>query len=615
MNKKIRDTVLTAAAVMLWFLPAAAQVEVGEDVKLNLSGNLSFGYTGTTGDFTSSGHGLSIGGNSDLHGYYYNPQFLSFDIQPYYNRSQSNSTFQSITDSSGVTATANLFSGSHFPGSITYAHTSDSTGQFGIPGVTGLSTEGSGQSFTIAWGEAVPNLPTLNASFSLNGQDASVPGANTVSHSASRNFTLNSDYLLKGFRLHGFFTHMGTDGSFPGFLAGTPEQDSSVGSNSYGIQASHPIPLHGFWSAGVSRSTFGGDFWGGTVTGSNEGSNDMFSTGVTLNPMRTLGLGLNLLYQSNAFGAVQQQLLQAGGTLPAQIAASSADALSFNGSAYYTFLSHFGLTAQFNHQEQYFNGGSLGFTQYGGGIFMNYAHRLLGSLNFSVGANDTATQAGNSGASLYGNVNFARRVQGWDLGANFNYSQAVQSLVAVYTTSLYGYGASARRRFGNRMYWTNYFNASHSGMAQTAGSSSHAESFSTSITYRRYTLVGLFSQSAGTAILTAQGLVPVPIGVPPSLLPGPVLYSGTSYGGGGSATLGRLSVSLNYLKATSDTTSVSIFSNNGTSLLTGRLGYRVRKLYLDAGFTRFGQSVSAAGVPPGIINSYYVGVSRWFKVF
>ncbi len=615
MSKILRGTVLTVAAVTLWFLPATAQVEVGEDVKMNLSGNMSFGYTGTTGDLLSAEHGVTIGGNGDLHGYYYSPQFLSFDIQPYYNRAQSNSSFQSITDSSGFNTVVNLFGGSHFPGSITYARTYDSTGQFGVPGVTGLTTEGSGQTFTIAWGVVVPNLPTVNASFSLNGEDITVPGATTDSHADSRNFTLNSDYLLKGFRLHGFFTHMGTDAAFPSFLAGVAEQNSSVGSNSYGIQALHPIPLHGFWNAAASRSTFGGTSDGGAISGSNDGANNTLSTGVTLNPAHSLGLGFNALYQSNAFAAVQQQILQAGGIVPTQIASDTTHVFSLNGSAYYTFLSHFGLTAQVNHQEQYFNGGSRGFTQYGGGFFTNYAHRLLGSLNFSVGANDTATQEGNSGASLYGNVNFSRRIQGWDLGANFNYSQAVQSMISVYTTSLYGYGASARHKFSNGIYWNSFFNASHSGLAQTAGSSSHAESYSTSITYRRYTVMGLYSQSAGSAILTGQGLVPIPIGIPPTLLTEPVLYEARSYGGGATATVGRLAVSLNYVRATSDTTAVTNASNNNTTLLTGRLGYRVRKLYFDAGFTHFGQSISLTGAPPGIINAYYVGVSRWFNVF
>ena len=37
-----------------------------------------------------------------LTGYYYNPNFISFNVDPYYNQSRSNSTFGSVTDASGV---------------------------------------------------------------------------------------------------------------------------------------------------------------------------------------------------------------------------------------------------------------------------------------------------------------------------------------------------------------------------------------------------------------------------------------------------------------------------------------------------------------------------------
>ena len=53
---------------------------------------------------------------AQLSGFYYNPKFLNFNVQPFYNRSQDNSSFQSVFSDSGVDASVNLFSGSHFPG-------------------------------------------------------------------------------------------------------------------------------------------------------------------------------------------------------------------------------------------------------------------------------------------------------------------------------------------------------------------------------------------------------------------------------------------------------------------------------------------------------------------
>jgi predicted CXXCH cytochrome family protein len=53
-----------------------------------------------------------------LAGSFYNPNFLSFKVEPFYNQSRANSDFQSITGASGVTASSSIFGGSEFPGSV-----------------------------------------------------------------------------------------------------------------------------------------------------------------------------------------------------------------------------------------------------------------------------------------------------------------------------------------------------------------------------------------------------------------------------------------------------------------------------------------------------------------
>jgi hypothetical protein len=244
----------------------------------------------------------------------------------------------------------------------------------------------------------------------------------------------------------------------------------------------------------------------------------------------------------------------------------------------------------------------------------SYAHNLLGSLTFSVGAMDTASQAGNSGASLYGNLSFSRKFFRWETGADVNYSQQVQTLGILYTTSVYGYGAAAKRKFGDRFYWSNSARETHSGLAQQAGTSSHSSSFSTSVTYRKYSGNVVFAQSGGSAILTSQGLVAVPTGVTLPFVTAPVLYNAQSFGGGTSVTIMRFSLTGSYSRATSDTTA-STFSSNSTTMWNGLIRCRMRKLSLNGGFTRFGQSVGAPGALPSVVNSYYFGISRWFNVF
>lgn len=608
-------TLVMLVMILLWFLPAQAQVEVGDNTKLNLSGDISTGYSGGSGDSGSS-HAMTLGGDATLHGYYYNPQFISFDFQPYFNRSQANSTFQSITNSSGLIGTVNFFSGSHFPGSVSYARTFDNTGQFGIPGVTGLNTQGSGQTVNISWNELVPDLPTLRASYTVTGNDVTVPGAEGTSRLGSHILNLNSDYTLYGFTLRGIYMNISNNSEFPQFLSSGPVSKVDGTSSAISGMISHKIPLRGYWSAQVSHTGFNSEYDSGTSTGSSDGTNTSLSTTVTVIPMRNLGVGISAEHETNLFGALQQQIIEAGGVNPLRTSDTSGSADAINGSATYTISRFVFLNGQFSHREQNFEGQNFAVTQYGGGISFNFARRLLGAFSFSVGANETATQLGNSGAGLYGTVNFSRKFNRWDVSSNFNYSQAVQTLLATYTTSMYGYGANVRRKFGEDMYWGTTFNGSHSGLQQVAGSTNHAESLSTYLNFRHTTLNAIYSESSGVSVLTAQGLISVPIGIPEPLLSNAVLYNAKSYGGGISTTLRRFVLSVSYAKANSQTGALdSSLSNNNSTLINARLRYRVRKLYLDSGYTRFEQGIGSTGLLPRVINSYYVGISRWFDVF
>src|SRR5579863_9156671 len=109
--------------------PVAAQVQLGQ-LSLNGNGTLAAGYTGDYGNATASDHGVTFGGSGTLSGSFYNPGFLSFNLQPFLNQSRENSNYQSISDSSGVNAGASIFGGSNFPGTVGYTRTFNSQGNF-----------------------------------------------------------------------------------------------------------------------------------------------------------------------------------------------------------------------------------------------------------------------------------------------------------------------------------------------------------------------------------------------------------------------------------------------------------------------------------------------------
>jgi len=603
--------------VLLIVLPAWGQVGVGDNVKLNLSGELSTGYTGTYSDSQTSSHSLDLGGSGTLHGFYYNPQFLSFDVQPYYNRSQANSAFQSITNSNGIVSSANIFGGSQYPGSVSFSRTSDATGQFGLPGVNGLDTNGSTRTFVINWAALPKGLPSLNVSYMLANNDASIYGTGSKTDSSSRNLNLHTNYLISGFQMNGFFTAQSNDLNVPSFLVNDFSQTASEvqsHNDSLGFMVSHQIPLRGYWTANVTRSSFGSDTVSSGFQGTGDGTSDAYNSSISVQPFKKFGVSFGLGYQDNVFGALQQQIAQAGGFIPLQGSNQESQALTLRGMADYQPFRYLRFYGQVNHTEEYLGSSTLGLTQYGGGVSTTYAGHLLGSLTFSVGALDNATQEGDSGAGMYGNIGYSRKFGRWEAGADANYSQQVQTLGSVYTTSVYGYGGTLKRKFGDHFYWTNSARETHSGLSQQAGTDSHSQSFLTTILFRKFSLNAVYSQSGGTAILTAQGLVAVPNGVPTTLISSPVLFGASSYGGGTSFTFKRLSLTANYSKALSETTAASA-SNNSTTMLNALLRCRMRKLYFQAGFTKFQQSVSAAGTQPSQLNSYFFGVSRWFNLF
>ena len=133
---------MAVGLVLLGVSRAVAQVAIGENISLNLNALIQAGYTADYGNFVTSDHGLTAGGSANLGGYYYSPSFLSFTVNPYYGQSRANSSSQSISDSSGVSASANIFSGSNYPGSISYNKSYNSSGIFGLPGFPNYTTHG-----------------------------------------------------------------------------------------------------------------------------------------------------------------------------------------------------------------------------------------------------------------------------------------------------------------------------------------------------------------------------------------------------------------------------------------------------------------------------------------
>ncbi len=593
---------------------ASAQQKVGDEVRIKAGGLFTAGYQGNYGDGgeIQNSHGLDFGFNGDINGSYHNPNFLSFDIVPYFNQSRADSNYQSLTGASGVTATANLFTGSNFPGSISYRNDYNSTGTFGLNGQPNFTTHGHGQGFGVGWSALLPGLPTLSASYSQGSGSGTVYGTDQQSGSDTKLFNVRSTYAVEGFRMNGYFDHNTLHSVLPEFLAGAQESVSDTSGHDFGFGANRNLPLNGSFYANYSRSEASTDFLGAQDSTSSY-TTSTETAGATFHPLQKLSLTTNESYTDNLSGYLSQNLISNGIVQQPLNLGTGSNSLTVGGGATYQFTNSLSGQAQATYYDQrYFDKTYTG-TYISGTVY--YARRLWDLFSFSGGVVESSDGQGNNSVGLIGNINYFHRIKGWETSGSFSYAQNVQSILITYTTSYYNYDARLHRRLGHGVAWVGAFSGSRSGLTNQPGSENHSESYSSSFSSRRFTVTGNYTKSSGESILTNNGLITIPPtpGVPVGNL---VLYGGDGYGGGIAASpVRRLTISGTFSRALSNTVSGATDSRNNTEIFNAQVQYHFRRIGLLSGFTRFTQGISASGAPPGTANSYFIGVSRWFDFF
>ena len=289
---------IAVAGMVLLAGPLLGQVTIGDNLSLNLNGTISANYADSYGNQIDSSHGLGFGGTAGLTGFYYDPKFVTFNINPYYNQSRSNSNFGSVTGASGVNLTSSIFSGSHFPGFVNYSTSYNNTGNYGIPGVAGLNTNGNNQNFGVGWSELLPNLPSLSVGYQQGSENYSIYGADQTGNSNFRSFYLNSNYSIAGFNLGGGFSDSSGRALIPGVLVDGQETQSNSDSRSYTFNLGHNLPWHGSFSSSFNRTDLNSDYLGYKF----DGSIDRMAVSAGVNPTQKLSLSLSADYTDNLSG-------------------------------------------------------------------------------------------------------------------------------------------------------------------------------------------------------------------------------------------------------------------------------------------------------------------------
>jgi hypothetical protein len=603
------------AWVFLWAVPSVAQLQVGNNLNLHLNGTASAGYNADYGDNISSDHSLGFGGTGAASGYYYNPNFLSFGVIPFYNQARDNSTYNSISNASGVTAQTAIFSGSSFPGSVSYSNIYNGEGSYNIPGLANYTTHGNSDGIGIAWGEHLAGLPSLSVSFQRSSSQNTIYGAQAQDSSTSDNFNLHGNYRLAGFNLGANYYTGSSNSEFPELLAGGQDltSNSNTTSHGYGFNVGHSLPWNGSANANYNDSTVDSNFLGTSESYTVR----LFNAAASMQPSPKLHVSVTMGYSDNLTGSIEQAVIAAGGVATQQAAESEpSNAYNFAGIVSYALMPNLQMQGEAERRVQTYLGTTYGANTYSGTV--SYWHGLFGGIFNTAGsiADSTGDNTSNNSIGFTGNANYNRQIGEWHVNSSFNYAQNTQTLFLNYTTSSYGYGANIRRRW-RFLGWSLGGGGSHSGLTGISGTTSSSESVSSSLMFGRFlTTNGSYSTSSGTGILTPSGIVASP--VPSPLLPtsSVLLYGGHSYSFSlASSPLRRMTLAASYAKADSNTGSGLNGSTNTTEIFNTLLQYQFRKMYFTSGYSRLTQGFSASGLPSQTICSYYFGVSRWFNFF
>lgn len=592
-------------ALLLCSAAASAQVTLGQNLSMTMSGALGYGYNGNYGNLlNSSSHDQGINATGDLNGYYFNPNFISFHVHPYYDRNQSNSEAQNILGSDGVGATASFFGGSHFPGSISFGKDFSTNSQFLVAGVPTVQTDSSSQSFSLNWSELLPHWPTLTATYSMGSSTSTLEQLDT--HDKSKNLDITSTYQLGGWSIHGNWDHNTSDFSAPGFIVSQTITGGGSGL-SYGVAAGHTFPLRGSFGLAWSHSKFedssGTDWSSNYLTASN-----------SFMPWSRLTLYQNANYTTNLVLLLSQTALN-GGTAAGLQNESDAQGFSYNAGGSFNIGRGLTVGGQYTYQLQWLQGREFQASRYGANANYNYSNRLFGMFYFGVGVIDTVSQFASYGTGLNATVGMSRRFGRWETAADFNYFQNLQTLGTTQVTSSYMYGGSVKRKLSDDLRVLLALRASHSGMVTVDGSGNRAESASGMIHWRRYDFGGSYSQSDGTAVFTSAGvLTPTPIA--PLLTDQFLLFNGHAWTANGSTLFFRhLSLASSYSQFRSSTFRLNQGVLDRGNRYNFRSEYRLRKFTLVGGYNRAWQDVSTVALGPRVVNSYYMSVLRWFNVF
>jgi len=587
----------------------ATQPNSGENLNFAMDGDLSFGYNDSFGNEVPSTGNLNFGGTANLKGYYYDPKFLSFNASPYYSQSRLNSNYSSVFDSSGVTASAQFFSGSHTPGSFSYSRSYNREGQFGLPDAGTYSTRGAGQSFGAGWGFAFPKIPSFDIGYNFGDGSSRILGTDVTGNNNYRTLTLGSAYEIKGFLLNATYLNSHLSETLPEAVDFSELINAETIQDTRQVNVSHRLSFNGNVHGSFNRTEYTSDFGSSPV----HETFDSVSTSVNLSPIHRLTVGTNVSYTENLAASLLQSVLPTSPTGISSTAGFSSNSLDVSEVAVYAVTQHLSLQGWLDQRRQEIFGYELTSQLYSGGV--NYSRDLFGgTLGLYAGISRYNTSA--SGAAQTGttdSITYARRLDAWTTSASFHYSRNVESAIAAFTQSGYGYSVGVNRML-HGWRWNLSGSGSRNALDGLNTSATFAQNYSSSLASAKLSFFGSYARSSGNAVQTGTGLVNSPLlpVVPSSLL---ILYGGSSYSFGTSVhTTERLNISAAYLNNSYRTQNDQLSSENRVKQAQIIGDYFYRQMHFVVGYSYLYQAIGTGGTPANF-QTVFAGVTRHFDFF
>ncbi len=601
-------------------LPVFAQLTLGDNTKMSMTGNASFGYSNTSGTDIPSTSSTDLGFDGNLTGYYYNPNFLSFRVNPYYDRSRTNSDSTSIFGAKGLDTGASLFSGGHTPFAFGYSRSYDNEQLLNVPGsLANYVARGSGQNLSLSGGLIFEGLPTLNLSFGKASSSSTSIGSTgeTKGSGSSRNFSLNSSYQILGFSLNGGYTNTHTLQSIPDIVSGAGFLHVNTSQKSLYFGTSRQFGHSTNLNTNFTRNNFSGD---GGGSASQNATFSTFSSNLSMRPTGKLSTNYFFDYTTN-YGAYLLEKVLSGSNgnsvLISNLKSNSSSYMDYGASAGYAITQHLSATGMASirrtdslglaGQSKILTSGiSYGRPMFGGNFGVHGSISKASSTFVNRSQDQTGESAG---------VTAGRRLFGWDLNSGLQYQHSTMISILPVTQTGYSWNFSTSHKVAGSWRLLASTSESHNRVDQLGGSTSSSRSYSAAFSGRKLDFGTSYSKSSGDSILTAAGLIPVNSGdvLPSTSL---ILFSGSSYAL--NATFHptrRLNVWADYSHALYSTTSPTTSSTGVLGRYDARAQYYFRRVNITAGYSHLSQGFGALVGHPVSTNAFSIGIARSFDFF